>query len=200
MAKRKKKYKQSAYTRYRNNIMRQVRSLVKKGVQINVHPIPTELQLRKQGIKGSELAKKAKELGKKLNFLKAENKTSITRGVFVFLASYQECISILTANYSHDPQFIRRKRWVAEMSRQRMDFLANYLKTVKDEVEQNEIGKNIETNMANYEIAMGQLIYGSEGGVVQQGYSLLLQLFKGNFDYNDYLLAGEMEDMDDYAY
>lgn len=51
----------SAYTRNRNRILRYIREQKKKGTFIGVQ-IPTEKQLRKQGIKGAELTKRTREL------------------------------------------------------------------------------------------------------------------------------------------
>lgn len=56
MAKRK-----SAYTTNRNRIMAYQRRLRKKGMEIDIY-FPTEKELRKQGIKGTELTKYTREL------------------------------------------------------------------------------------------------------------------------------------------
>ena len=53
MAKRKKK-KTSAYTRERNRVMNYIRKLKKSGLSVTL-TFPTELQIRKQGVKGKEL-------------------------------------------------------------------------------------------------------------------------------------------------
>ena len=56
VSKRKKKNKVSAYTKNRNRIMQQIRRLAKKtGQKIGLY-IPTEKQLRAQGITGHKLA------------------------------------------------------------------------------------------------------------------------------------------------
>lgn len=51
----------TAYTRNRNRVLRYIRSQRKKGYDIPYY-FPTELQLRKQGVKGSELTKLTNEL------------------------------------------------------------------------------------------------------------------------------------------
>lgn len=67
MAKSKKyKRKQTAYTRERNKIMRKVRYWRKHGFEVNIEIPATEAQLRKAGIKGTEL-RKATELLKQQN-------------------------------------------------------------------------------------------------------------------------------------
>lgn len=53
----------TAYTRNRERIMSYIRSQRKKGVYIGIN-IPTEKQLRKQGVKGTELTKRTAELKK----------------------------------------------------------------------------------------------------------------------------------------
>lgn len=53
----------TAYTRNRERIMSYIRSQRKKGTYIGIN-IPTEKQLRKQGIKGTELSKRTAELKK----------------------------------------------------------------------------------------------------------------------------------------
>jgi hypothetical protein len=63
MAKRRKKQrtKKTQYTRQRDRIMRYNRTLRKKGLEVGIY-FPTELELRKSGVKGSELSALTKEL------------------------------------------------------------------------------------------------------------------------------------------
>lgn len=70
MAKRKKKV--SAYTRNRNRINSYIRRLNKKGLIIDLY-FPTEIELKLQGIKGTELTRYTNELKKVTpDFLKGE--------------------------------------------------------------------------------------------------------------------------------
>lgn len=59
MAKKKK----TQYTKHRNRITSYIRRLRKTGLVVDVY-IPTERELRKSGVKGSELAKLTRELKK----------------------------------------------------------------------------------------------------------------------------------------
>lgn len=69
MAKKRK----TEYTRNRERIMSYIRSQKKKGIFIGIN-IPTEKQLRKQGIKGTELTKRTNQIKKlTLKTLKAEH-------------------------------------------------------------------------------------------------------------------------------
>lgn len=63
MAKRRKKQhtKKTQYTRQRNRIMAYIRTLRKKGLEVDYY-FPTELELRKSGVKGAELAKLTRAL------------------------------------------------------------------------------------------------------------------------------------------
>lgn len=63
MAKRRKKrrIRKTQYTRQRNRIMSYIRYLRKKGLGVDVY-FPTELVLRKSGVKGSELSALTREL------------------------------------------------------------------------------------------------------------------------------------------
>lgn len=63
MAKRRKKQrtKKTQYTRQRNRIMAYIRTLRKEGLEVDYY-FPTELELRKSGVKGAELAKLTREL------------------------------------------------------------------------------------------------------------------------------------------
>mgnify|MGYP001305468652 CR=1 FL=1 len=65
MAKRRKKQrtKKTQYTRQRNRIMAYIRTLRKKGLEVDYY-FPTELELRKNGVKGSELVTLTRELKK----------------------------------------------------------------------------------------------------------------------------------------
>ena len=53
--------KKSAYTKQRNRIMSYMRRQYKKGVIYDIE-IPTEKQLKKQGIKGKDITKLVREL------------------------------------------------------------------------------------------------------------------------------------------
>lgn len=55
-----KRYK-TQYTRQRNRVTRYIRNLRKKGLLVDIY-FPTELELRKSGVKGSELSKLTREL------------------------------------------------------------------------------------------------------------------------------------------
>lgn len=59
-----KKRKQTAYTRNRERIMRQLRRERERGKETFLPYIPTERELRKQGVKGKELSALTRELKK----------------------------------------------------------------------------------------------------------------------------------------
>ena len=63
MAKRRKKQRirKTQYTQHRNRITRYIRTLRKKGLKVDVY-FPTELELRKSGVKGLELSALTREL------------------------------------------------------------------------------------------------------------------------------------------
>ena len=58
---RKKKIKTTQYTKNRNRILAYIRRQRKKNLVTDLY-IPTERELRKQGVKGTELAKLTREL------------------------------------------------------------------------------------------------------------------------------------------
>ena len=58
---KKQRIRKTQYTRQRNRIMSYIRTLRKKGLEVDVY-FPTELELRKSGVKGSELTALTREL------------------------------------------------------------------------------------------------------------------------------------------
>ena len=58
---KKQRVRKTQYTRHRNRIMSYIRTLRKKGLEVDVY-FPTELELRKSGVKGSELSALTREL------------------------------------------------------------------------------------------------------------------------------------------
>lgn len=58
---KKQRTKKTQYTRQRERIMRYKRTLRKKGLEVDIY-FPTELELRKSGVKGSELTTLTREL------------------------------------------------------------------------------------------------------------------------------------------
>lgn len=58
---KKQRTKKTQYTRQRERIMRYKRTLRKKGLEVDIY-FPTELELRKSGVKGSELTALTREL------------------------------------------------------------------------------------------------------------------------------------------
>ena len=60
MAKRKSK-KTTQYTKQRKRITNYISKLKRKGLDVSLY-FPTEVQLRKQGVKGTELAKLTRQL------------------------------------------------------------------------------------------------------------------------------------------
>lgn len=100
--------KQTAYTRYRNKILREIRNQKKLGLDIDIELPLTERQLRRQGVQGQELRHQTIGLRKSIPSLKAQTKEAreVSRETLRALAIEQS-----HSNVNPPEEYIRHGRF-----------------------------------------------------------------------------------------
>lgn len=163
MAKRK-----TAYTTNRNRIMAYQRRLRKKGMEIDIY-FPTEKELRKQGIKGTELTKYTRKLKQ---FTPKELKKLAT--------PIQEITYVPPINISEDESFFDRvvisgfREHVSQFNPKASELLLSWIDKILSENDEHSVAIMLQDGAEHGNIVTYQIAYNT---------NLLYQYMSNMIDY-----------------
>lgn len=190
-----KKRKLSNYDKQRRKLMQRINYWRKKGFELPDVDIPeTEKQLREQGIKGQELAKrtrKLKEILKKKNFRKQRYVSRSSGEVFENRDQLNEAMGYSEEYIAYDAFAQRfenlllrpinygdgRDMNVVDHSRDCQKSLLYYFRQVVMEKGERRVGYEIATHGDECFEKLDAMMYGSEE-IIQPSYDWLLQVFQ----------------------
>lgn len=178
---RKKKTK---YEVYRDSLLRAINRQARKGYKIQINIPPTLLQLRKQGIKGSELTKQTNQLKKiRQNISKYAtldlNTGTLTpelptkkqypqRGELIYNNFVDDFLSRLSEDVGEFTAYGRRRLMEAyDESVRSKNFLRNLVDRLVTEFGKNEIGFRINQQQDTVDNLTTYVLYGSDQAKIQ---------------------------------
>lgn len=164
----KRRQKTSQYTKNRNRIMAYQRRLRKKGMEIDIY-FPTENELRKQGVKGTELSKYTRKL-----------KTYTSKELKKLSKPVPQQAFIPQDNISTDSSFFDRvvisgfREHVSQFNPKASELLLSWLDKILSENDEHSVAIMLQDGAEHGNIVTYQIAYNT---------SLLYQYMSNMIDY-----------------